>query len=203
MESISEKTLAKRRRDNTIVIVSGLPRCGTSMMMQMLEAGGMSLVTDHIRMPDEDNPRGYYEFEKVKKIREDASWLENCHGKAFKMVSSLLYHLPVDKNYKVIFMRRKMQEILASQKVMLQRLGRESSDVSDEKMAENFEKHLRDVEDWLSRQSNIEVVYINYNEVIHDPHENVRLVSRFLGDRLNPDKMADVAEKSLYRKRIG
>lgn len=203
MESISEKTLAKRRRDNTIVIVSGLPRCGTSMMMQMLEAGGMPLVTDHIRMPDEDNPRGYYEFEKVKKIREDASWLETCHGKAFKMVSSLLYHLPVYKSYKVIFMRRKMKEILASQKVMLERLGRESSDVSDEKMAENFEKHLRDVEDWLARQSNIEVIYINYNEVIQDPHENVRLVSRFLGDRLNPDKMSDVAEESLYRKRIG
>lgn len=203
MGSISEKTLAKKGRDNTIVITSGLPRCGTSMMMQMLKAGGMPVMTDHIRMPDKDNPRGYYEFEKVKKIKEDASWLENCHGKAVKMVSALLYHLPTDKNYKVIFMRRKMQEILASQKAMLQRLGQENSDVSDETLAEDFEKHLRGVKDWLARQSNIKVIYINYNEVIQDPYESVRLVARFLGDWLNPDKMSDVVEKSLYRKRIG
>lgn len=203
MKSISEKILATRRKHDIIIVVSGLPRSGTSMMMQMLEAGGMPLVTDHIRIPDEDNPRGYYEFEKVKKIKEDDSWLENCHGKAFKMVSPLLYYLPLDKKYKVILMRRKMQEILASQKVMLQRLGRESSDVSDEEMAKKFEKHLRDVEDWLARQNKIEVIYIDYNEVIQEPHENTRLVSRFLGGRLNADKMAEVAERSLYRKRIG
>ena len=171
------------------------------MMMQMLEAGGMPIVTDHIRKADEDNPRGYYEFEKVKKIKEDSSWLDNCHGKAFKMVSALLYYLPKDKRYKVIFMKRKMEEMLASQNVMLKRLGQEVGRIGDNEIAEKFEKHLQKIEECLSKQSSIDVLYINYNEVIQNPHENTRLVSRFLDGRLNPDKMAGIVEKSLYRHR--
>lgn len=111
--AIFKKILATKKEDDNILIVSGLPRCGTSMMMQMLEAGRIPIVTDHIRKADEDNPRGYYEFEKVKKIKENASWLESCYGRIFQMVSALLYYLPNDKRYKVIFMRRKMEEMLA------------------------------------------------------------------------------------------
>ena len=170
-------------------------------MMQMLEAGGIPVVTDNIRKADKDNPRGYYEFEKVKKIKEDDSWLEDCHGKAFKMVSELLHHLPGDKKYKVIFMRRNMEEMLASQKSMLDRLGREGANVSAEKLAELYKKHLRNVEDWLEKQGNIDVIYVMYNAILERPHENARMVSQFLGGRMDAEKMSAVVQESLYRQR--
>src|SRR5215211_3521881 len=106
-----------------LTIVSGLPRSGTSMMMRMLETGGLPVLTDHVRTPDDDNPNGYYEFEAVKQTKEDDSWLEGTEGKAVKMVYRLLYDLPADHSYRVLFMRRKLEEVLASQRVMLERHG--------------------------------------------------------------------------------
>jgi len=195
------KDMAKTKdKDGTIIIVSGLPRSGTSLMMQMLEAGGLPVVTDNIRKADDDNPRGYYEFEKVKKIQKDSSWLKDCHGKAFKMVSELLYHLPDNDTYKVIFMKREMKEILASQGVMLQRLGREGSKVGDQKMAGKFAKHLQHIESWLATQSNITVLYLTYNDIIQEPLIYAQSVNRFLGGWLHEDGMAQVVESSLYRK---
>ncbi|MBT6051198.1 MAG: sulfotransferase family protein, partial [Candidatus Scalindua sp.] len=135
--------------DNVITIVSGLPRSGTSMMMQILESGGMKIVTDNIRKANEDNPYGYYEYEKVKEIKEDTGWLKETRGKAFKMVSQLLYDLPSDENFKVIFMKRKMNEILASQSKMLERMGSRKDGTSDVKMGEFFNKHLLKVIDWM------------------------------------------------------
>src|SRR5262245_35974300 len=99
-----------------LTIVSGLPRSGTSMMMRMLETGGLPVLTDDVRTPDDDNPNGYYEFEAVKQTKQDDSWLQSSEGKAVKMVYRLLYDLPKDRSYKVLFMRRKMEEVLASQK---------------------------------------------------------------------------------------
>ncbi len=171
------------------------------MMMQMLEAGGMTIMTDKIRKPDEDNPRGYYEFEKVKKIKEDASWLWNCEGKAFKMVSALLYDLPMERGYKIIFIRRKMEEMLASQAAMLERMGRKGADISDEEMAEKYFTHLRDIENWLAQQKVIDVLYISYNDVIMYPIENASTVNSFLGNWLNVEKMSSVVDKSLHRQR--
>src|SRR5438045_2458230 len=98
--------------DSEIIIVSGLPRSGTSLMMQMLENGGVDVVTDNVRTADADNPRGYYEFEPVKKIKQDTSWLPATRGKAFKMVSQLLYHLPPSERYRVLFMERDLDEML-------------------------------------------------------------------------------------------
>src|ERR1700730_18485992 len=89
-----------------IIIVSGLPRSGTSLMMQMLDRGGVEVVTDNLRTADTDNPKGYYEFEQVKTIKRDTTWLPATRGKAFKMVSQLLYHLPPVETYRVIFMER-------------------------------------------------------------------------------------------------
>ncbi|RLA94709.1 MAG: sulfotransferase family protein [Deltaproteobacteria bacterium] len=171
------------------------------MMMQMLEAGGLGIVTDNIRKPDEDNPRGYYEFERVKKIKEDKSWLDECRGKAVKMVSMLLYDLPLEKKYKIIFMKREMEEMLASQRVMLERLGQKGGDVSDEEMGKKFEKHLRQVEEWLAKQENIDVLYVKYNDVLNDSQKYAEMVSKFLGRNLNVEKMANVIERSLYRQR--
>jgi len=201
VKSIFKKFFKTEEKDDFITIVSGLPRSGTSMMMQMLEAGGLGIVTDNIRKPDEDNPRGYYEFERVKKIKEDKSWLDECRGKAVKMVSMLLYDLPLEKKYKIIFMKREMEEMLASQRVMLERLGQKGGDVSDEEMGKKFEKHLRQVEEWLAKQENIDVLYVKYNDVLNDSQKYAEMVSKFLGRNLNVEKMANVIERSLYRQR--
>jgi len=192
-----------KRKAKPIFIVSGLPRCGTSMMMQMLEAGGIQVITDHIRQADEDNPHGYYEFEKVKKIKEDSSWLDGCHGKVFKMVSALLYYLPNSKEYKIVFMKRKMDEMLASQNTMLRRQGRNDAVVSDEEMAKKLDKHLLKIETWLAKQRNFKVIYINYNSVIENALENAKNVAFFLNLPMAIDKMVKVVESSLYRQKTG
>ena len=185
-----------------IAIVSGLPRSSTSMMMRMLDSGGMEVVTDNIRKPDQDNPAGYYEFEKVKKIKDDSIWLDSIYGKVVKMVSMLLYSLPSDKPYKVIFMKRDMTEILISQKIMLER-KRAKDAKSDEEMAGCFIKHLNEIEKWLGEQTNMNVLYVNYNDIVENPVKNARLVNEFLECNLNIEKMAEAVDKSLYRNRKG
>ncbi len=186
---------------NVIVVVSGLPRSGTSMMMKILDAGGLEIVTDNIRKADDDNPRGYYELEKVKKLKDDSSWLAKCGGKAVKVVSQLLYDLPGGYEYKVLFIKRKMEEILASQRAMLERLGRVGAGVGDEKMAEKFREHLQKLDVWLSRQENMQVLYLSYNEIMEDPSSHMAGVNRFLGGVLDEEKMAGSVEASLYRQR--
>ncbi|MFC1814558.1 sulfotransferase domain-containing protein [Thermodesulfobacteriota bacterium] len=200
MESVHKNKLNSIEKNGIIIVVSGLPRCGTSMMMQMLAEGGMQIVTDSIRKADEDNPRGYFEFEKVKEIKEDTKWLDDCIGKAFKMVSALLYYLPINRKYRVIFMKRKMEEMLASQNVMLQRKGEKTDSVTDKAMIVKLEEHLHDIEAWLAKQRNIDVIYISYNNVIQNPLPNSERVNQFLGNQLDVDKMAGVIEKSLYRQ---
>jgi hypothetical protein len=199
--SIFKKLFKKDPSKDFITIVSGLPRSGTSMMMRMLEAGGMETVTDNIREADDDNPRGYFEYERVKKLNEDPSCLDVCHGKAVKIISMLLLDLPSDRKYKVIFMRRDMDEMLSSQKVMLQRLGKKDDDISDDTMADKFGKHVRQVEAWVDKQDCLDVLYVKYNEVIEDAQIHAERVNEFLGKALNVENMVGVVEKSLYRQR--
>lgn len=187
--------------NETITIVSGLPRSGTSMMMKMLEAGGLEALTDNIRTADEDNPKGYFEFERVKQIENDKAWLEDARGRVVKLISALLKHLPPSYNYKVIFMRRAMPEILASQRQMLIRRGEPADAVPDDKMAAMFEKHVAQVESWLAAQPNIQTLYVSYNEVIKDPQSHAELVNKFLGNTLKVDAMVGVADAALYRQR--
>lgn len=185
-----------------ITIVSGLPRSGTSMMMKMLESGGMEVLVDNARKADGDNPRGYYEFERTKKMKQDTSWLSSAHGKVVKVVSMLLYDLPLDRKYKIIFMRRKMKEILVSQKSMLRRKGAKESDISDGEMAKIFSRHLKAIEGWVENRENIEVLYINYNDVVDNPYEISQIVNRFLDNGLDVKKVAKVVDQSLYRNRV-
>jgi Sulfotransferase domain len=187
--------------NETITIVSGLPRSGTSMMMKMLAAGGLDLLTDNLRTADEDNPKGYFEFERVKQIEHDKAWLEDARGRVVKLISALLKHLPPSYSYKVIFMRRAMPEILASQRQMLVRRGEPADTVPDDKMAAMFEKHLAHVESWLAGQTNIEAIYISYNEVMKDARPHAELINSFLGGALNVDAMVEVADAALYRQR--
>jgi hypothetical protein len=171
------------------------------MMMRMLEAGGMSALTDDLRIADEDNPRGYYEFEPVKEIERDASWLEDAQGRVVKMVAALLKHLPPEHTYRIVFMRRKVEQVLASQRTMLEHRGEPTDQVSDERMAALYRKHVQRIEAWLSEQPNIEVLYVDYGQVLADPVGEARRVNLFFEGALDEDRVAAVVEPALYRQR--
>jgi len=194
-----KKSPAKRQ---PIVVVSGLPRSGTSMMMKMLGAGGLELVTDSIRAADEDNPNGYFEFERVKQMTSgDRAWLDDAGGRVVKVISALLEHLPTDRHYKVLFMEREIKEVLVSQKKMLDRRG-ETSKIFDEEMAEQYRAHLKAVKPWLARQPHMEVLYVGYNSMMSDPGPLCRRVIEFLGMPLDLEKMRAVPNAELYRNRV-
>ncbi len=191
----------KEKAPGPIVVVSGLPRSGTSMMMGMLEAGGLELVVDGVRTADEDNPRGYYEFERVKDLAKtaDKSWLVTHQGKGVKVVSFLLQHLPEAYDYKIIFMRRSITEVLASQSKMLERRGEPQSGPTDEDMASIFAQHLTKVEALVAQRPRCEVLYVDYRGALDSPATVAEQVDKFLGKGLDVEKMAGVVDKSLYR----
>jgi Sulfotransferase family len=182
-----------------IIVVSGLPRSGTSLMMQMLDSGGIPVVTDHVRTADTDNPRGYYEFEQVKTIERDTSWLPATRGKAFKMVSQLLYHLPACEAYRILFMERNLDETLLSQEKMLERLGR--SPAPREAIKRSYMMHLERLHEWLARQDNMSVHRISYNDLVQRPREQAERVREFLGNVLDVEAMVNSVDPSLYRNR--
>jgi hypothetical protein len=191
--------IVSQRMDQEIIVVSGLPRSGTSLMMQMLDSGGVEVVTDHVRAADVDNPRGYYELERVKRIKQDASWLPQARGKAFKMVSQLLYDLPASERYRIIFMDRDLDEILASQEKMLQRLGRSAA--PREQIKQAFQLHLEKLHAWLGEQPHLAVFRVNYNDLVQRPQEQAQRVSEFLDGAANAERMAEAVDRSLYRNR--
>lgn len=172
------------------------------MLMKMLAAGGLPPLTDGIRAADADNPGGYYEFEKVKQIKRDVTWLESAQGKAVKVISQLLDQLPPHKSYKIVFALRKMNEILASQRAMLARRGQPCDRVSDTAMADAFGRHLSAVQQWLAEHQQMEVLYVNYAAVLRDPLATSHEIKDFLARPLDVRQMASVVEESLYRQRI-
>jgi len=182
-----------------IIVVSGLPRSGTSLMMQMLDNGGVAVVTDNVRTADTDNPKGYYEYEMVKKIKQDASWLSATRGRAFKMVSQLLYDLPATETYRIIFMERELEETLRSQAKMLIRLGGKSAPHEPIKRA--FTLHLERLDEWLRAQRNLTVLRVSYNDLVARPHEQAERVKEFLGCAMDLKEMVKVVDPSLYRNR--
>lgn len=184
---------------NEIIIVSGLPRSGTSLMMQMLVNGGMEVLTDEVRQADADNPRGYYEYEKVKKIKQDITWLPETRGKAFKMVSQLLYDLPPTEKYRILFMERDLDEVVRSQEKMLARLGRTPAPHGPIKMA--YGVHLERLQDWLKGQANMAVQRVSFHDLIQKPLVQARQVRDFLGKTLDLARMVQAVDASLYRTR--
>ncbi|KJR41107.1 type I phosphodiesterase/nucleotide pyrophosphatase [Candidatus Magnetoovum chiemensis] len=169
------------------------------MMMRMLEHGSIPVTKDNTRQADADNPKGYYEYEQVKKIKENAAWLDEQYGKAFKMVSLLLFDLPSKHKYKVIFMQRNMDEILASQKTMLVRKGVSIEKINNEDLSQKYRDHLNKVYRWLEQNSSIETLFVNYNDIVQNAQAEIDKINRFLGGRLNTEKMAEAVDKSLYR----
>jgi hypothetical protein len=182
-----------------IIIVSGLPRSGTSLMMQMLASGGLEVLTDGARPADVDNPRGYYELEKVKRIKADASWLPGTRGKAIKVVSRLLYDLPPTESYRIIFMERDLDEVLLSQEKMLGRLGRAAA--PREAMKRSSVLHLNTLHAWLARQPHMKVLRIRYRDLLEQPRREAQRVSEFLDGRPDAARMAQAVDPSLYKSR--
>jgi hypothetical protein len=192
------------RYGRPVVVVSGLPRSGTSMAMKMLEAGGLPLITDHEREADVDNPKGYFEDERVKNLgeMEDRSWIADGKGKGIKVVSSLLQHLPRDLNYKLLFMRRNLLEVIASQNKMLERRG-ETSETEDERMIELYESHLRRIRAMLRHAPHLEALDVHYTAVLEDPRREAERMVDFLRLDLDVDRMTGVVDERLYRNRAG
>lgn len=188
-----------------LTIVSGLPRSGTSMMMRMLDAGGLPVLVDNVRTADEDNPLGYYEFEPVKRTKEDPSWLRQAPGRVVKMVYRLLYDLPRDGSflYRVVFMRRKLEEVIASQDVMLARRGRESAAMPADKLLALFRQQIEEFEQWIAAEPSFRLLEVSYNDILTDHAPMVASINRFLGGGLDEAAMRAVVEPNLYRQRAG
>ena len=197
-----KKPQTKAPSRQPIIVVSGLPRSGTSMMMKILAEGGLPIVTDELRGADEDNPNGYFEMERVKQMSTgNVAWLSDAGGKVVKVISGLLEYLPPTYSYKVIFMEREIQEILASQRKMLEHRG-EKSQVEDAEMEAQFQKHLDAVKPWLVRQPNMGVLYISYNALMANPDPYCRRVIEFTGSALDLERMLTVPSGRLYRNRV-
>jgi hypothetical protein len=198
-----QRFLLKRKLGPPVVVVSGLPRSGTSMLMNMLSAGGLELVTDRVRTADEDNPKGYFEDERVKALAEtpDKTWLRDARGKVVKIISFLLKELPDDCYYQVIFMRRDLGEVVASQNKMLDRRGETGGGTDDQKMMELYRGHLRKVDVLLEDRPNFERLDVEYREVLDDPRGHAKRIVRFLGSRLDVERMVQAVDPRLYRNR--
>jgi len=191
-----------RLRSEVITVVSGLPRSGTSMMMKMLEAGGLACLTDSKRLPDEDNPRGYYEFERVKKLPEgDCDWLIDARGKVVKVVSTLLEYLTTVYPYKIVYMQRNTLEVVHSQRQMLSRLQQTPQPLSDEQLLALLRKHEAQVQAWVACQPGMEICYVSYNELLDEPRAHLERVRQFLDVPLDLQSMLQVVDPGLYRNR--
>jgi hypothetical protein len=186
-----------------ITIVSGLPRSGTSMMMQVLEAGGLAVLSDNLRKQDEDNPKGYYEYEPVKQTKQDPSWVPGARGKVVKVIYSLLYDLPSGFDYRVIFMQRNLDEVLASQKAMLERSNQEGANVSNQKLTEVFTRQLAKFDNWIATQKQFRILKVIHREMITAPTPQCEKINGLLDGILDLEKAVSAVDPSLYRKRRG
>ena len=186
-----------------ITIVSGLPRSGTSLMMQMLDAGGLPVLSDGERKADTDNPKGYLEWERIKQLPKDPTLIREAEGKVVKVISQLILSLPMDHEYKLVFMQRPLPEVLKSQDEMLRRRGNADSVMTDTSpIEEAFQRHLVEVNKWLSGKSNIGVTRVHYHRVLREPKLVAEEVAAFLKLPLNIEAMAAQVDGSLYRNRM-
>lgn len=197
------KKLFAGDRGEPIVVVSGLPRSGTSMMMRMLEAGGVAILSDGEREADVDNPKGYYELERIKHLEKetDKSYLQAGRGKAVKAISFLIKDLPEDNDYRVIFMRRDLDEVLASQQKMIDRLDQGDTEAEKEAMREAFRNDIVRTRLLCKGRDNCEMIEVHYKATVEDPTAAARTVNAFLGGKLDETKMREAVEASLYRNR--
>ena len=184
-----------------ITIVSGLPRSGTSLMMQMLAAGGMPILSDGERRADIDNPKGYLEWERIKQLPKEPECIAEAEGKVVKTISQLLLSLPSTHEYRVIFMQRPLVEVLASQEQMLRNRGTAGPSVDNSAVTRAFQNHLFEVNAWCNSKSNTRVLRVQYHSVLREPKVIAESIAQFLGVGLNVEAMAQQVDAALYRQR--
>ncbi len=203
-DSASGNRAAKRVSNGApITVVSGLPRSGTSLMMQMLHAGGMEVLSDGARGADDNNPKGYLELEAVKHTSTDSTWVDDAAGRAVKVIHALLRSLPEGYRYRVIFMKRRLDEVVASQDAMLGRIGRKGTTMGSDALRAAYAREYERIGAWLSDQPNFEVHEVSYNGLMDDPERVVAGVCGFVGGGLDAGRMLGVVDPSLYRERSG
>lgn len=185
-----------------ITVVSGLPRSGTSLVMQMLEAGGMPVLADGVRTADDDNPAGYMEFEAVKRTGNDATWVPLAVGKAVKVIYKSLADLPAGYSYRVIFLRRDLREVVASQAKMLERRGSAGAGLEVDELVRVFERQLKNTEAWLAERAQFSVLYVEYRDLVTNPRPQVERMCDLLGVPLDAEAMCTAVKPQLYRQRI-
>lgn len=184
-----------------IIIVSGLPRSGTSLMMQMLAAGGVPILSDGERRADVDNPKGYLEWERIKQLPKEPGCIAEGEGKAVKVISQLLLSLPLAHEYRVIFMQRPLAEVLASQEQMLRHRGTAEAGGDTPAITKAFQNHLYEVNTWLNGKPNVKVMRVQYHNVLKEPGVIAESLAQFLGMALNVEAMARQVDATLYRQR--
>jgi hypothetical protein len=182
-----------------VIVVCGLPRSGTSVLMQILAAGGIEVLVDGVRQPDEDNPRGYYELDHVKRIRQESSWLVDARGKAVKIVTPLAFDLPNTERYRMLLVERALEEVLISQEKMLARLGCPA--IPRDTMKAAYTGLMTRFDGWLEKQPHIEVLRIDYRALVTNPRVQAERIHGFLGGTGNMEAMAAAIDPSLYRNR--
>jgi hypothetical protein len=185
-----------------ITIVSGLPRSGTSLMMQMLDAGGLTVLSDGERKPDTDNPKGYLEWERIKQLPKDPGLIAEAEGKVVKVISQLILSLPLGHEYRVIFMQRPLPEVLRSQDEMLRRRGNTESIKDTSAIEDAFQRHLIEVNKWLAGRENVQVLRVHYHRVLREPKVVAEELAAFLKVPLNIEAMVRPVDGSLYRNRM-
>ena len=185
-----------------ITIVSGLPRSGTSLMMQMLDAGGLPVLSDGERKADTDNPKGYLEWERIKQLPRDPNLIAEAEGKVVKVISQLILSLPAGHEYRVVFMQRPLPEVLKSQDEMLRRRGSADSNTDTSAIEEAFQRHLIDVNKWLAGQANVQVSRVHYHRVLREPKAVAEEIAAFLEVPLDIEAMVRQVDGTLYRNRM-
>ncbi len=184
-------------RKDQVVVVSGLPRSGTSLMMQMLDKGGISILSDGKRKADISNPKGYYEYEPVMSMHKDNSWLSKAKNKGIKIVAPLLQYLSYDYRYKVIFMTRDLNEVIKSQQIMK---GKDPETLPV-KLLNSFSQLLKTIKHWDRGQPGVEILYVNYKELLNNPIAVTKQVNDFIGIDMDNEAMASCIDLKLYRNK--
>jgi hypothetical protein len=184
-----------------ITVVSGLPRSGTSLMMQMLSAGGMPALSDGERQADADNPRGYFEWERIKLLPRQPDCIAEAEGKVVKIISQLLFALPAGRDYCVIFMQRPLAEVVASQSEMIRRRGTIGAALPPAALIAGLGAHLNQINAWLKDKPNISVHRVEHQEVLREPLRVAESIQEFLNCPLDVVAMSQQVDTLLYRQR--
>jgi len=190
-------------RSKIVTIVAGLPRSGTSMMMQMLASAGVPAYTDDLRAADEDNPRGYFEHKNATLLHTDARWVPHARGKVVKIVGHLLPHLPPGEQYRIVFMHRNLKDVVASQGAMLKRLERKGARLGADRLTQVYTSQLVRIEQWLKRAPGVDVLGVSYEKAVSDPEKTASQLAAFLGEPFDASRAAASVDPRLRRQRVG